>query len=210
MTKKAKKDAAARARVGRGTVREASYSSAAFDPVDLFDESHSNRASPIVGVESDSDCGYMGGINCEDFDEEYDSDSSSDPWSDSTADEYEGEALEENLQGIREELADLGPQSQYAQIMVQKSTKNWRKAEKSRALGYTGNSQRTQQRKDKAAREQAAFRKDAQTSYVCIFQCPMVHLIIINKNEPTDLADAKHVYCKGAANQYKLTVTRGS
>ena len=70
---------------------------------------------------------------------------------------------------LAEELLDLaGPDepSKYAQISARKSEKVWKKAEKNRALGYTGSSQHTQQQNDKALRDRAVVHRKAQTSCV--------------------------------------------
>src|SRR5882672_5833984 len=67
---------------------------------------------------------------------------------------------------LAEELLDLaGPEepSKYAQIAARKSEKVWKKAENNWALGYTGSSQHTQQRNDKASQDQAVVHRKAQT-----------------------------------------------
>lgn len=119
-----------------------------------------------ISLDSDSDCGYDGTVNyC---------------WSDSDSDEYldvdvdtsdaesleelEGDALEENLSELRAELEHLGAPTQYDLIMEPKSSKQWEKAEKNRILGYTGTSQRTQQRKAKEAREREKLRAESRAS----------------------------------------------
>ena len=61
------------------------------------------------------------------------------------------------------DLADPAEPSKYAQIAARKSDKVWKKVEKNRALGYTGNSQCTQQRNDKASQDLAAVHRKAQT-----------------------------------------------
>jgi hypothetical protein len=114
---------------------------------------------PII-VDSDSDCGYDGGVNY------YWSDSDSDEYLDENSgisdteslEELEGVALEENLAGLKVELEELAAATQYEQIMGPKSEKQWKRVEKNRSLGYTGISQRTQQRKAKEAREREELR----------------------------------------------------
>lgn len=109
---------------------------------------------PII-VDSDSDCGYNGGVNY------YGSDGDSDEHLDENSgisdaeslEELEGVALEENLADLRAELEELAAATQYEQIMGPKSAKQWKRVEKNQSLGYTGTSQRTQQRKAKEARE---------------------------------------------------------
>jgi hypothetical protein len=114
---------------------------------------------PIV-VDSDSDCGYNGGVNY------YGSDSDSDEYLDENSgisdteslEELEGVALEENLADLRVELEELAAATQYEQIMEPKSERQWKRVEKNRSLGFTGTSQRTQQRKAKEAREREELR----------------------------------------------------
>ena len=59
----------------------------------------------------------------------------------------EGAALEENLAELSVKLKELAAGTQYKEIMGLKSAKQWKKVEKNWSLGYTGTSQRTQQRK---------------------------------------------------------------
>jgi hypothetical protein len=114
-----------------------------------------NVQSVPIEVDSDSeyDCGYEGGVNCQWSDTEYDGTDSE--WSDSDGDslaELDGDELEANLRELREEVEAPGAPSKYAQISTKKSALEWKKAEGNRAMGYTGNSKRTQQRKAKEAR----------------------------------------------------------
>ena len=124
------------------------------------------QSVPIeVGSDSEYDCDYEGGVNCQWSDTEYDGTDSE--WSDSDGDslaELDGDELEANLRELREEVEALGAPSKYAQIATKKSALEWKKAEGNRALGYTGNSKCTQQRKAKEAWERAAFRGEARTS----------------------------------------------
>ena len=118
--------------------------------------------------ESDRDCGYIGGVNCN---PDSDSEHSGSSWSDTeTLAELDGEELEKNLQMLlAEELQDLeGPAkpSEYSQIAALKLEKVWKKAKKNRALGYTGSSQHMQQQNDKTSRDWADLHKNAQTSWV--------------------------------------------
>jgi hypothetical protein len=127
-----------------------------------------NDGNQTEAFESDADCGYTGGVNCS---LDSDSELSGSSWSDTeTLAELDGEELEENLRMLLAEelldLADPAEPSKYAQIATQKSDKVCKKVEKNRALGYTGNSQRTQQRNDKASRDRAAVHRKAQTSCV--------------------------------------------
>ena len=120
---------------------------------------------PII-VDSDSDCGYNGGVNY------YGSDSDSDEYLDENSgisdaeslEELEGVALEENLADLKVELKELAAATQYEQIMEPKSAKQWKRVEKNRSLGFTGTSQHTQQRKAKEAREREELRAQNRVS----------------------------------------------
>src|SRR6266487_6997543 len=118
------------------------------------------------GSDSDSDVGYVGGVNCDGSD----SDDTED-WNDSGSEssssfsELEGTDLENNLKELREEAKDLkGTMSSLERLHLPKSTSYWRKAESNRALGYTGTSQRTQRQRAKNARERAVSRDEARSS----------------------------------------------
>src|ERR1700720_2718634 len=115
-----------------------------------------------IDSESDTDCDYNGGVNCRpDSDDENDRDCSDD-WSDSE----EGSLVEfedDDLGGLRAELNDLGVTLPYDHVMENKSAKDWRKVESNRALGYTGTSKCTQQRRAKEARDRAEFHGEAKT-----------------------------------------------
>jgi len=112
-----------------------------------------------VSSDSDSDCGYEGGVNCGW------SDSDSEDYSDADSlEELEGEELEANLNELRAELKELVIPTKYDQFMEPKAAKDWKKAEKNRTLGYTGNSKRTQERRAKEGRDREASRAEAQTS----------------------------------------------
>ena len=177
MAKAHKKKAAARARTARWLnraeaqdleelVRDDVAAVTNPDPewapeIDIVTEEHWD---PIyIDSESDTDCDYNGGVNCwPDSDDENDGDCS-DNWSDSE----EGSLVEfdnDDLGELRAELNDLGVALPNNHIMENKSAKDWRKAESNRALGYTGTSKRTQQRREKEARDRAEFRGKAKTS----------------------------------------------
>jgi hypothetical protein len=117
-------------------------------------------------TDSESDCGYEGGVNCEPSDDEYDPTTDSDEdWSDDESlAELEGDELEANLHALREEAESLDAPTAFRQMMVPKDAGEWKKAEGNRALGYTKNSTRTQERRRKEARERAAFREEAKIS----------------------------------------------
>lgn len=114
--------------------------------------------------ESESECEYEGGVNhilsepdlhaAEPCDNERMSDT------DESLEELEGTDLEENLKALRVDVGSGG----YAKVAAPKTVKTWQKAEKNRALGYTGTSKRTQQRHAKQAREHEQARESAQKS----------------------------------------------
>ena len=112
-----------------------------------------------ISSDSDSDCGYEGGVNF--------SLSKSDSFDYSDAEsleELEGEELEANLNELRAELKELPIRTKYDLLMEPKTVKDWKKAEENRTLGYTGNSKRTQERRAKDLRDRETFRAKAQTS----------------------------------------------
>jgi hypothetical protein len=128
-----------------------------------------------IFADSESDCGYTGGVNYHDFDsdsDEYEPGTDED-WSDSDDSlvEFEGDELENNLRELREELDALAAPSKYDLITGAKTNQEWKGAEKKRRLGYTGNSQRTKQRHAKAAREREIIQKKAKDSCAHSYSC---------------------------------------
>ncbi|KAG1802914.1 uncharacterized protein HD556DRAFT_1304152 [Suillus plorans] len=101
----------------------------------------SNPAVIEIDYDSSSkqDCGYTGGVNFQFSDTEYDSATESE-WSDGSESDRD------------------------SMIAMKKSAVEWKKAEKNHALGYTGNSQRTQQRRAKETQNQAAIHEEAKSS----------------------------------------------
>ncbi|KAG2031688.1 hypothetical protein BDR03DRAFT_1015862, partial [Suillus americanus] len=77
---------------------------------------------------------------------------------DESLEELEGMDLEENLKAVRVDVESSG----YAKVAAPKTVKTWQKAEKNQALGYTGTSQRTQQRRAKEAHEHEQAHESAQ------------------------------------------------
>jgi len=120
---------------------------------------------------SEQDCGYTGGVNYRFSDTEYDSATESE-WSNGSGSdedsvvELEGDELDANLHELRKKAHDKALEEfpKYAQIVMKKSAVEWKKAEKNRTLGYTGNSQRTQQRRAKEAQDRATIREEAKSS----------------------------------------------
>ena len=141
---------------------------------DSNDVPASNSAA-VIEIDSDSpseqDCGYTGGVNHQFSGTEYDSGTESE-WSNGSGSdedsvvELEGDELDANLHELRKKAHAKALEGfpKYAKIVMKKSAFEWKKAEKNRALGYTGNSQRTQQRRAKEARDQAAIREEAKSS----------------------------------------------
>ncbi|KAG1865569.1 hypothetical protein C8R48DRAFT_747672 [Suillus tomentosus] len=120
---------------------------------------------------SEQDCGYTGGVNFQFSNTEYDSATESEWSNGSESDEdsmveLEGDELDANLHELRKKAHDKALEAfpKYAQIVRKKSAVEWKKAEKNRALGYTGNLKRTQQRRAKEAQNQAAIREEAKSS----------------------------------------------
>ncbi|KAF8235258.1 hypothetical protein L208DRAFT_1376574 [Tricholoma matsutake] len=116
-------------------------------------------------TDSESDCGYEGGVDCESSDDEYDPADEDGDWSDDKSfAELEGDELEANLHALHEEVESLDAPTVFRQMMVAKNAKEWKKVEGNRALGYTKNSTCTWERRRKEAQEQATFREKAKTS----------------------------------------------
>jgi hypothetical protein len=129
-------------------------------------------ATNPINIDWEYDCGYEGGVNREDSETEYQpgSSESSDARDIESLDELSGDELEWNLQQQSELLAELKTlagtrPSPYAQISNLKTTGQWTKVEKNRTLGYNGHSVHSKQWKEKAARDQKEFWKQAQTSW---------------------------------------------
>ena len=100
--------------------------------------------------ESDSDCGYEGGIDCDPSNDE--EDSKGDEWSDDESlAELEGDELEANLSALHEEAESWDAPNVFKQMMSPKDSKEWNKAEANRALWYNKNSSSTQERRRKEA-----------------------------------------------------------
>jgi hypothetical protein len=100
----------------------------------------------------------------------------SDDWSDSE----EGSLMEFEDDDLGELWAnlDLEVTLPYGHVMENKSAKDWRKAERNRALGYTGTSKRTQQQKVKEAWDQADFCEKVKTSWApSYYSVIIIHLL---------------------------------
>ena len=114
-------------------------------------------------TDSESDCGYEGGVDCDPSDDSA-ADSDEDWSDDESLAELEGDELEANLSALRKEAESQDAPNAFKQMMSHKDSKEWKKVEANRALGYTKNSIRTQERRRKEAREQEASRAEAKTS----------------------------------------------
>ena len=173
MAKKQLKEAAARARAARWQAPNAKSASTSphNSATELAESSLGTGDSSFTDnllwdfsdPGSESECGYSGGVNMD----LSDSNEDSSDWVDSEAEslsELEGDELEMNLEELRKETEALvGPEVNW-NIMERRTSKEWEMAEKNRALGYTGLSSRTRQRREKDGRDRAAFRKAAETS----------------------------------------------
>jgi hypothetical protein len=107
MALKHKKAATARARAGRAAARQKNLPSrpSSPEPLPKIDSTFPLDPEPIeIFADSESDCGYTGGVNYHDFDsdsDEYEPGTDKD-WSDSDDSlvEFEGDELENNLREL--------------------------------------------------------------------------------------------------------------
>jgi hypothetical protein len=165
MARRSRKEAAARARAARHTCHE--------NASDLKFNTEGNgskleAATLYVDLDFD-DCGYTGGINhcfssddsesASDFEDLEDEDSD-----DESLAEFEGDALEENLQELLLLQVAFPAPTQYEQIVAPKTKKEWGRAEKKRSLGYNGHSKRTKQRREMEAHQRSEMKDRARSS----------------------------------------------
>ena len=103
MARKDKLAAAARARAGK--IRAPPTLDKIHENIPYEDEPENDMAPEVHAVESESDCGYRGGVNFEVSDDE------PEQWTDSSDEEslfeFTDEELEENLGALRESEAEL-------------------------------------------------------------------------------------------------------
>ena len=167
MARKHKLAAAARARAGKSQSRHPTHT------LPTQDNSENDPNEVENAVESEYECGYTGGVNCEMTDGEHGTNERTDSSDEESLFEYTDKELEDNLGALRvaeaETLENFNAPMKFAMIMEGRSEKGWRNIEKNRKLGYSGTSQRTQQRRAKAARDQASFREAARTLCVLVF-----------------------------------------
>ncbi|KAH7902939.1 hypothetical protein BJ138DRAFT_1120921 [Hygrophoropsis aurantiaca] len=190
MAKKHKILAAARARAGRWHRQPTRIQSESTDTTITNDELDSLPASEeipdIFGTEFSpieldldclSDCEYTGGVNTMlPSDSEYETDPHSDFEEDGMESdleslcELEGNELDANLAAIgAATCVTQGSQSppttsMHNELLIPKTMASWKKAERNRALGYNGHSERTQRRRDKEARDRAEKREKLKNS----------------------------------------------
>jgi len=122
--------------------------------------------APIV-LDLDSDCKYTGGVDVSDVsDSDYES---SEKGSDSDSlSKLERDELEENLKRLQAEveaeIAELADRNAFEHILKAGSTQ-WKKAEKTRGLGYNGQSKRTKEWRAQQARASAKVQQEAKSQY---------------------------------------------
>jgi hypothetical protein len=148
MVRKYHKLAAARARLARQTQVNPATVRANDSTVWEPDNDNGN------GDDNDDDnfnCGFTGGVHCSlpepDSDSEFEMDWESESDSGESIVELEGEELESSLAQLRDEVASLVEPTPYQKVAGPKTSENWKKAERSRGLGYDGHSKRTQERR---------------------------------------------------------------
>jgi hypothetical protein len=189
MASKHKKAAAACARVGRAAARQKNlpFRPSSPEPFPKIDSDSTSWFSPDpepikILMDSESDCGYTGGVNYHDFDSDSDGyePGTDEDWSDSNDSlvEFEGDELENNLWELQEELDALATPSKYDLITGAKTNQEWKGAEKKRRLGYT------KQCHAKAAQEREIIWKKAKDlcvhSYSC--QCGLYWIYCISED----------------------------
>ncbi|KAJ7708564.1 hypothetical protein B0H14DRAFT_2646573 [Mycena olivaceomarginata] len=132
-----------------------------------FSESELPDLETVSDNEGENECSWDGGVNhsISDSGSDWNSTENSDHAnsdSDSDLSELEGPDLVQSLQTqLEQEIHALGRATAYETINAPISTKNWRQAEANRALGYTGNSDRTKRRREKKARDGADLKAES-------------------------------------------------
>ncbi|KAG1740918.1 hypothetical protein EDB19DRAFT_1908237 [Suillus lakei] len=95
------------------------------------------------------DCGFTGGVHCSlpepDSDSEFEMDWESESDSGESIVELEGEELESSLAQLRDKVTSLAEPTPYQKVAGPNMSENWKKAERSRGLGYDGHSKHTQE-----------------------------------------------------------------
>jgi hypothetical protein len=101
-------------------------------------------------TDSELDCGYEGGVNCNSSDDEYDPTDTDENWlSDESLAELEGDELETNLQALQQEVKSLDAPTAFKVMMAPKDGNDWKKVEANWALGYMKNSTHIKERRRK-------------------------------------------------------------
>ena len=163
-SKKHKKylESAARACAGRCYVPKESVEIRSGSPEPVL--TNTLAANPIIldsDAEPESDeevCSWKGSVNnhLEDNPEDWVDLSDLDSESDDELEELKGDALRGSLEAEMSREADALQNSDtalYEKLMRLISSKDWKKAEKSRALGYNGKSKRSKRQKSKEMRD---------------------------------------------------------
>jgi len=175
--KKYLKEAAARARAAASEKRRASRKPSFASIENPTEPSPAPSAQPpppspeplqlpspiLVGFDSESECGYQGGVNHNISDD--DGDNLHGDGSEGTDAGYE--TLSEFDDSDVEEMERRGAaiqESLYLQIQLHKSVKEWRRTEANHALGYNGHSSRTIRQQAMEARKRQEMRDTAKMS----------------------------------------------
>lgn len=121
--------------------------------------------------DTDSDCGYTGGVGNQlplDWDDDGSDEDDSD-WDGDLSDGELSEFGEEEMEEMKKELWKLLSEESvtpYEEVSMPKGKGVWKKAEKNRDWGYNGLSVRTRERREQEARAVAKARKNAKTRCV--------------------------------------------
>ncbi|KAF9455972.1 hypothetical protein BDZ94DRAFT_1327277 [Collybia nuda] len=174
--KNSQKAAAARARAARAPASPNQPCDTDIDTEVLGMTLTSHSENVVQGLDnSDDECDWDGGINHTlSSDSEFcwtDSDESDDS---KEFTELEGDALLDNINHLQAEVDLLSARTPYEQMTETVLTsKDWKKAESHRGLGYNGQSIRTHQQKAQEARKQAAEDASSKSaSMMCNFFKP--------------------------------------
>ncbi|KAG1883731.1 hypothetical protein F4604DRAFT_1920237 [Suillus subluteus] len=164
------KVAAARARLARQTqVHPATLRAIASNDSAVQEPDNDNGNSNDNNDDDNFDCRFTGGVHCllpdPDSDSEFEMDWELDSESDSgeSVVELEGKELKSSLAQLRDEVTLLAEPTPYQKVAGPKTSKNWKKAERSQGLGYGGHSKRMQECRLHDARAQEDFCEYAKT-----------------------------------------------
>jgi len=176
MSTKNKREAAARARIGRDAARRSgllphSVSMQSASSTRSVSESNVSNLPPSdfhrdntldSDAVSDWDCGYDGGVSYDTSENETEAWTEDDEASEAESlCELEGDELEANFRVL---MVALDEGTEFETLMAKKTAREWNKVESNRNLGYNGLSLRRKQEIAKKAKEGAATREAAKTS----------------------------------------------